>query len=88
MSVIGKPLDTSALQAIAAQQVASKARDKEKSQSASGRRFSDLVELRVSGVETADAVRALPQNNSEQANSEHDAHADSNKPRPHIDMKA
>lgn len=96
MSVIGSPLETSALQAIQAQHVASKARDKDKAQSATGRRFNDLVELRVSGVETADAVRALPQNNSEQAHSEHDSQggpADDNahplqQPRPHIDVKA
>ena len=58
------------MQAIAAQQVASKARDREKSESASGRRFEDLVELRVAGVETGDAVRGLPSNDSEQGDQE------------------
>jgi len=94
MSVIGSPLETSALQAIQAQHVASKARDKDKAQSATGRRFNDLVELRVAGLETADAVRPLPQNNSEQAQTEHDSQggaADAKAdqaPRPHIDLKA
>jgi hypothetical protein len=74
MSVVGSSLETAALQAIQAQHVASKARDKEKSESASGRRFNDLVELRVAGLETADAVRPLPQNNSEQAETEHQSH--------------
>jgi hypothetical protein len=86
MSVVGSSLETSALQAIQAQQVASKARDKEKAQSASGRRFNDLVELRVAGVETAEAVRALPHNDSEQAHSERDSNE--GKPKPRIDVKA
>ena len=73
MSVIGSPLETSALLALQAQHVASKARDKAQSQSASGRTFNDLVELRVAGVESAEAVRALPQNQSEQAQTEHEA---------------
>lgn len=89
MSVVGSPIETSALQAIQAQQVASKARDREKSQSPSGRRFNDLVELRVSAVESADAVRALPQNESEQAQAEHQAAApQSHEERPHIDVTA
>lgn len=96
MSVVGPNNDLSPLLAIQAQHVASKARDREKSQSASGRRFNDLVELRVSGVETADAVRGLPQNDSEQAESEHDsgqatqrqAGEEEGPPRPRIDVKA
>jgi hypothetical protein len=90
MSVVGSPLETSALQAIQAQHVASKARDKEKAESSTGRRFNDLVELRVTGLETADAVRQLPQNNSEQAESERQSQKqlqqDSSQPR--IDLKA
>ena len=96
MSVVGSSLETAALQAIHAQHVASKARDKEKAESASGRRFNDLVELRVSGVETADAVKPLPQNDSEQAEREHqeEDHSKPDSPdqppgeRPHIDLKA
>lgn len=72
MSSVGSSLHASLLQAAQAQQVASKARDREKAEAASGRRFSDLVELRVNGVETAEAVRQIPQNNSEQAETEHD----------------
>jgi hypothetical protein len=92
MSVIGSPIETSALQAIQAQQVTSKARDREKTQSASGRRFSDLVDLRVAGVETTDAVRGLPGNDSEQSHTEREAHKglESELPeeRPRIDLKA
>jgi hypothetical protein len=88
MSVVGSPLETAALQAVTAQHVASKARDKEKAESSSGRRFNDLVELRIAGVETADAVRALPRNDSEQAETEHDS--DHPLPQPdqqtHIDV--
>jgi len=89
-------LETAALQAIHAQQVASKARDKEKAQSATGRRFHDLVELRVSGVETADALKPLPQNDSEQADRERDGQdhpngehsGNLNPDTPHVDLKA
>jgi hypothetical protein len=93
MSVIGSPLETSALQAIQAQHVASKARDKEKAQSASGRRFQDLVELRVAGLETADAVRPIPHNDSEQADTERDGQDQptakaKEDDRPRIDVKA
>jgi hypothetical protein len=87
MSVIGSPIETAALQAIQAQHVASKARDKEKAESASGRKFNDLVELRVAGLETSDAVRPLPQNNSEQADREHQSQDRSN-PKPRVDVKA
>ena len=73
MSVIGSPVETSLLQAAQAQQTASKARDKEKAQTETGRRFQDVVELRVAGMETTDAIRKLPSNNSEEADEEHHA---------------
>lgn len=94
MSVVGSPLETSALQALQAQHVASKARDREKNQSATGRRFNDLVELRVAGVETAEAIRGLPNNDSEQAHSERESQDEAAAPNPqagqhpHIDLKA
>jgi hypothetical protein len=73
MSVVGSSIETSALQAVQAQHVASKARDREKAESASGRRFQDLVELRVAGVETGEAVRGLPSNDSEQGDQERES---------------
>jgi len=99
MSVVGSSLETSALQAVQAQHVASKARDREKSETASGRRFADLVELRVAGVETGDAVRGLPANDSEQGDQEREgrkrqqsAYGRVVEPgedgRPHVDVKA
>ena len=99
MSVVGSSLETSALQAITAQQVASKARDREKTESASGRRFQDLVDLRVMGVESDDAVRGLPGNDSEQGDQEREgrrqqqtgyAHVVDEGPdgKPHFDVKA
>jgi len=99
MSVVGSSLETSALQAIAAQQVASKARDREKSESASGRRFEDLVELRVAGVETGEAVRGLPSNDSEQGDQEREGRKQQQAAygqvveedadgRPHVDVNA
>ena len=73
MSVVGPTSDASALLAIQAQYVASKARDREKSESANGRRFEDLVELTVAGVETGDGVRGLPSNDSEQGDQERES---------------
>ena len=70
MSVFGTSLEASALLAVQAQHVASKARDREKSESANGRRFQDLVELRVAGVEISDGIRGLPSNDSEQGDQE------------------
>jgi hypothetical protein len=67
------PIDSSLLQAAQAQQSASKARDRERATSDRGNRYRDLVELRVNGVELPGAVRGLPKNDSEQADSEHDA---------------
>ena len=96
MSSIGSPLNTSLLQAAQAQQTASKARDKEKATTDSARRFQDLVDLRVAGLETAEAVRKLPRNDSEQAESEHQAQAspaqlpldDDEEERPRVDIQA
>ncbi len=71
MSTIGSPIDTSLIQAAQAQQTASKSRDKERAASEQARRFQDQVELRVAGLEHSDAIRKLPQNDSEQAEDEH-----------------
>jgi hypothetical protein len=96
MSTIGggTPIDTSLLQTAQAQQAASKARDKEKA-SERGRRFQDLVDLRVAGVESDDAVRKLPSNDSEQAEAEHQAQSQPERlpdtdedERPRIDVQA
>ncbi|MDY7107691.1 MAG: hypothetical protein SYC29_03550 [Planctomycetota bacterium] len=73
MSSIGSPIDTSLLQAAQAQQQAAKGRDREKAATESARRFQDLVDLRVAGMETAEAVRRLPQNESEQAETEQES---------------
>jgi hypothetical protein len=70
MSTVGSSLEASMVQAAQAQQVASKARDRERAASERGRRLQDQVELRVAGVESADAIRKLPQNDSEQAEAE------------------
>jgi len=95
MSSIGSPIDTSLLQAAQAQQQAAKARDREKAATESGRRFQDLVELRVAGMETAEAVRRLPQNDSEQAETEQESKSrpqgyerSEEEDRPHIDVQA
>ena len=73
MSVIGGSIDASVLQAAQAQQTASKARDRERAAAEIGQRYADMVELRVAGVEAAEALRRLPQNDSQQAGSEHKA---------------
>jgi len=74
MSTIGSPIETSLLQTAQAQQVAAKKRDRERAGDAdSARRLRDLVDLRVAGVEEAEAPRAVPENESEEAESEHRA---------------
>lgn len=89
MSVVGSPIETSLLQAAQAQQAASKARDREKAaQDSAARRFQDLVELRVAGVESAEALRKLPSNDSEQAGEEHRAHQQPKQNPPRIDVHA
>lgn len=94
MSVIGSPIETSLLQAAQAQQVASKARDKEKAaRDSSARRFQDIIELRVAGVEASDAIRKLPSNESQQAEVEHQSHEqphqhDDEESGGHIDVQA
>ena len=96
MSAAGSPIDMSLVQAAQAQQTASKARDRERAAEDRTQRYSDLLELRVAGVELAEALRQLPQNDSEQAGAEHEAkgHRQSGQPkrdddeRPHIDVTA
>ena len=97
MSTIGSPIETSLVQTAQAQLSASKARDKEKAASDSARRFADMVELRVAGVEDSEAIRKLPSNDSEQAADEHQAKDlpgsrpnddDEDEARPRIDVKA
>ena len=70
MSLIGGPTDASILQAAQAQQAAAKARDRERAAAERKRRQEDQVELRVDEVEHLDAVRSLPQSDSEQAEDE------------------
>ena len=70
MSIIGSPLDTSLVQAAQAQQTASKARDRERATTERGQRYTDMLELRVAGMESGEAVRPLPHSDSEQADHE------------------
>ncbi len=70
MSVIGSPSDMSLVQAAQAQQTASKARDRERVATERGPRYTDMLELRVAGVESSEAVRQLPHSDSEQADHE------------------
>ncbi len=97
MSNVGSPIITSLIQAAQAQQTASKNRDLKRAESERTQRFADQVELRVAGVESSEAVRQPPQNDSEQAGAEHQAkdHQRSGEPhneldaeRPHVDVKA
>lgn len=94
MSSIGSPIDTSILQAAQAQQVAGKSRDREKAVSERRVRQEDLLELRVAGVESVDAVRKLPQNDSGEAEAEREAMDDraeasaADDERPRIDVQA
>ncbi len=73
MSTIGSPILTSLLQVAQAQQVVSKARDRERRASDQTRRFQDLVDLRVAGLETAEAVRDQKSHDPDKAEPEHQA---------------
>ncbi len=73
MSVIGSPNVTSLIQAAQAQQTASKARDRERAVEERTQRALDELELKVSAMESSEAVRRLPKNDSEQAKSEHES---------------
>ena len=73
MTIIGSPLDTSLIQTAQAQQVASKARDRERAASEQTQRYKDMLDLKVAGVELAEATRQLPHSDSEQAGHERDA---------------
>lgn len=97
MSSIGGnpgPIQGSFAQAAQAQQSAAKSRDSEKAASERGRRLADLLDLRVAGIEDIDAVRATPENDSEEAQAELDGRAVPRRPnrdddeRPRIDLKA
>ncbi len=65
MSSIGSPLLTSLLQAAQAQQVVSKARDRERASTDQTRRFQDMLDLKAAGVEAVEAIRDLPADDSE-----------------------
>ncbi len=73
MSTIGSPILTSLLQVAQAQQVVSRARDRERRASDQTRRFQDLVDLHVAGLETAEAVRDLSSNDPNKAEPDHQA---------------
>ncbi|MBT8485973.1 MAG: hypothetical protein KJO43_10365 [Phycisphaerae bacterium] len=88
MSSIGSPIDTSLLQTAQAQQVAGKARDKERAATERARRQQDFVELRVAGVEASEAVRPIPHSDSGEADAEHDHSDESLEDRPNIDLRA
>ena len=91
MSSVPSPLHSSLVQAAQAQQTASKTRDRERAATDRAQRFTDQVELRVAAVESAEAIRHLPQNDSEQADSEHRAKPDHAKPdddNSHVDLTA
>ena len=93
MSTIGSPILTSLLQAAQAQQVVSKARDRERRASDQTRRFQDLVDLRVAGLETAEAVRDLSSNDPDKAEQDHQtpensAGHDTEEDQPQLDVTA
>ena len=64
---------TSLLQAAQAQQVVSKARDRERAATDQTRRFQDMLDLKAAGVEAVEAIRDLPADDSEHAEPEHQA---------------
>jgi hypothetical protein len=75
MSSIGSPIDTSLVQAAQAQQTASKARDRERAASERTQRYTDLLDLKVAGLESAEALR-------------HRDESETDDGQPHIDVTA
>jgi len=74
MSVIGSPMETSVVLALQAQQAAVTARDREKAATTdAAKRFEDMVDLKVAGVEDEKAVRALPKNESQERETERES---------------
>lgn len=73
MSLIGSPLLTSLLQAAQAQQVVSKARDRERATTDQTRRFQDMLDLKAAGVEAVEAIHDLPADDSEHPEPEQEA---------------
>ena len=73
MSLIGSPILTSLLQAAQAQQVVSKARDRERASTDQTRRFQDMLDLKAAGVEAVEAIRDLPADDSEHPEPEPEA---------------
>lgn len=71
VSFIGPPSLTSLVQTAQAQQVASKQKDGERAKAEGPKRREDRLDLRVADAEHADAIRRLPSNDSEEAESEH-----------------
>lgn len=71
MSSIGPPSQTSLVQAAQAQQTAARQRDAERAKTDSTHERRDRVDWRVTDAQAADAVRRLPRNQSEEAESEH-----------------
>ena len=92
MTTIGSPLDTSLIQTAQAQQVASKARDRERAATERTQRYKDMLDLKVAGIESAEAARQLPHSDSEQAGHESQARKEpAKRPRKndeHIDLQA
>lgn len=73
MSSIGSPILTSLLQVAQAQQVMSKARDRERATTDQTRRFQDMLDLKAAGVEAVEAIHDLPADDSEHPEPEHGA---------------
>ncbi len=73
MSTIGSPIHTSLVQAAQAQQVASKARDRERAEAERTQRYTDMLDLKVAGVVSDEAARELPRNDSEEADHDREA---------------
>lgn len=83
----------SLVQAAQAQQTASKARDRERAQVERTQRYTDHLELRVANLESSEAVRQLPRNDSEEADVERQAKDESRLRRDdddeaHVDVTA
>lgn len=85
MNIVGAPADAASI--VAAQSRPDrKARELQKPQTDSAERFRDRVDLRASGVESADAVR--PSGTSEKDTPDKRRRPGNDDPPAHVDVKA
>jgi hypothetical protein len=87
MNIVGVPADAASIVAAQAKQLDSKSRHAQKPRTDSASRFRDRVELRTSGVESAEAM-IPPDSSQDQPQREPKKESENPSDNPHVDVKA